>query len=120
MTYDKTTKNKILAYATAHNISAASVKFELSRSTIQKWFKESQPNYVKAERKPFFHKLDPQLLESYVLEHPHLTCFQYGEYFGVSAVAIFNALRKLGFSFKKRNFSTKNEMKLNEQNIKKR
>jgi transposase len=120
MTYDKTSKKKILAYAEQYGRSKAISKFNIARETLYTWIRESQPGYVKPERKAFFRKLNPKDLENYVLQNPELTCEQIGLHFGVSSTAVNNALHKLGFSFKKRNFSTKSEMKPSEQNIKKK
>lgn len=120
MTYDKTSKNKILTYAKKYTKTSAIKKFDISRSTLYAWLKELEPDYIKPERKSFFRKVDPELLEIYVQENPNMTCEQIGQYFDVSGTAINKALEKLGFSFKKRNFSTKNVMKNKEKNTKKR
>lgn len=47
MTYDKTTKKKVLSYGEQHNASAAILKFDISRGTYYKWIKESKDDYVK-------------------------------------------------------------------------
>ncbi|WP_407350372.1 IS630 transposase-related protein [Lactococcus garvieae] len=120
MTYDKTTKKKILSYGAGHTASEAIVKFDISRGTFYRWLKESQEGYVKPKRKPFFRKLDPEKLKQYVLENPNLTGEQIGIKFGTSGTAVIKALHKLNFSFKKRSFSTENEMNRSEQNTKKK
>jgi transposase len=119
MTYDKTTQAKILAHAQATTISEAAQKFSVSRLSIYRWRTELEADYVKPERKAFFHKLNPTEVKAYVESNPNQTCAQIGEHFGASDVGVLKCLKKLGFSFKKRSFSTQNEMKPNEQNIKK-
>lgn len=120
MTYDKTTKKKIMTYAHENGFANAIKKFSVSSATLAAWHKQEQPGYVKPARKKFFRKLNPDLLKVYVEENPDLTCAQYGQHFDVSDVAVLKCLHKLGFSFKKRTFSTKNEMKKNEPTIKKK
>lgn len=120
MTYDITSKNKIIRYAKTHTNQAAIKKFDISSATLYAWLKELESGYIKPERKQFFRKVDPELLEIYVNENPNLTCEQIAQHFGVSATAINNALKKLGFTFKKRNFSIKNEMNIYVKNTKKR
>ena len=110
MTYDKTTKKKILQYATKHGHRTAIKKFQISSATLYVWFKQSEPDYVKPERKAFFHKLNPEEIKKFVKQHPDCTLAQIGSKYGASEVAVYNCLKKLGFSFKKRNFSIKNEM----------
>jgi len=120
MTYDKTTKKKILAYSKEHGPCAAIKKFSISSATLYVWIKQESPDYVKPPRKQFFHKLNPIEVQAYVEKNPNLTCAQIGLHFGASDVAVLNCLKKLGFSFKKRSFSTLNETKKNEPNIKKK
>jgi len=118
MTYDKTTRKKILAHAESHGVRATLRKFDVNSQTYYAWKKQEAEGYVKPERKSFYRKMNPLELKSYVEENPNQTLVQIGEYFGVSDVAVLKALQKLGFSFKKRNFSTPNEMKQKERLIK--
>ena len=119
MTYDKTTKKKILAYTETHSRSETIRKFDIARQTLYTWIRESKPDYVKPVRKTFFRKVDPELLKGYVTQNPNLTCDQIGVHFDVSGTAINNALHKLGFSFKKRSFSTQSATKKSVKHIKK-
>jgi transposase len=119
MTYDKTTKKKILKYADENGARAAIKKFSISSATLYVWKREQEPDYIKPERKAFHRKMDPEALRIYVLENPDLTCEQFGLHFGVSYVAVYKVLKKLGFSFKKRTFFTENEMRPRESNTKK-
>lgn len=118
MTYDKTSRKKILNYAEIHGVRPALKKFEISSATYYVWKAQEAPDYVKPPRKPFFRKMDPAELQAYVEANPDLTCAQIGLHFKVSDVSVFHALRKLGFSFKKRSFSIKSVTKKNGQNIK--
>jgi transposase len=111
MTYDKTSRKKILQYARENSRAEAIERFKISSQTLYAWLKAEEVDYVKPERKQFFRKLDPEQLKAYVMENPNQTCAQIGQHFGVSDVAVLKALRKLGFSFKKRNYSILNEMK---------
>lgn len=120
MTYDKTIKKKILQYARNHGHRAAIKKFEISSATLYVWFKQSEPDYVKPKRKAFFHKLNPEEVKNFVQDHPDSTLAQIGLKYGASEVAVYNCLKKLGFSFKKRSFYTKNEMSKNVPNTKKK
>ncbi|MDR1606754.1 MAG: transposase [Streptococcaceae bacterium] len=115
MTYDKTSKKKILKYARETSRAAAIERFKISSQTLYAWIKAETPDYVKPKRKQFFRKLGPKQLKIYVLENPNQTCAQIGQHFGVSDVAVLKSLRKLGFSFKKRNYSILNEMKQSER-----
>lgn len=120
MTYDTTTKRKILSHAQTHCVSEAAQKFSVSRLSIYRWRAELEEGYIKPQRKPFFHKLNPSELKAYVENNPNQTCAQMGEKFDVSDVAVLKCLKKMGFSFKKRSFSIEKEMNRSEQNTKKK
>jgi transposase len=111
MTYDKTSKKKILKYAEEHGHRAAIKKFSISSATLYIWIDQMRPDYVKPTRKSFFHKLNPDEVKRYVQQAPDSTLAQIGAHFGASSVAVYNCLKKLGFSFKERSFSTKNVTK---------
>lgn len=117
MTYDKTTKKKIMAYAEEHTASAAIEKFDISRSTFYSWKKEMAEGYIKPERKAFYRKLNPEEVYQFVQKNPELTTAEIADHFGnVTSEAVRICLRKLGFSFKKRSFSIRKEMNKNDKN----
>lgn len=99
MTYDKTSRNKIMAHSRTHRFSETIQKFEVDRKTLMKWFKQEQEGYTKPERQSFYRKMNPELLRLEVLENPDCTLAQLGRQFEVSESAVYKALIKLGFSF---------------------
>ncbi|GAX47875.1 IS630 transposase-related protein [Pseudolactococcus reticulitermitis] len=119
MTYDKTTQNKVLAYGEKHGVRKALRKFDISQVAYYNFKKRASSDYISPSRKTYFKKLDPTKLKQFVIENPDRTLKEMGEHFKVSHVSVWKALKKLNFSFKKRSFSTENEMKQNDQNTQK-
>lgn len=63
-------------------------------------------------------KVDPQALLEYVKSHPEQTLKQIGAHFNVTDVAIFQRLRKLGYSYKKKPSPMRKPMKKSDKPMK--
>jgi len=83
----------------------------VSIGAIQKWEKRlAETGEIK--NKPVKHpfkKIDPEKLKTYMERHPDAYLKEIAEEFGCSAPAVLKALRRLGFTRKKRQSVLKNK-----------
>jgi len=93
--------------------------FDISRSTVYRWIKRSYlgilqptPNINKSPK-----KIIPNLLEDYIKQNPNKTLDEIAQYFQVKAPSIYYRIKKLNYTYKKKTFSTKKEMRKNEKNL---
>ena len=96
--------------------------FNISRSTVYRWIKRSYldilaptPNTMKTPQ-----KIVPAVLEDYIKNNPDATLKDIADKFEVSISSIYYRIKKLNYSYKKKSYSTQNEMKRKEQSSKKR
>lgn len=84
--------------------------FHISLSAINRWHQLHVKTGKLEDKKPCrrFKKLNPEMLRAYVSEHPDAYLKEIGEAFGCSDTAVLNALRRLGFTRKKRRNATGN------------
>ena len=78
--------------------------FKISRDSVERWEKLEKENRLEAldnkKRKP--KKLDGEKLKVYIKKNPDKTLSEIGAKFGASAVAVFNRVKSLGISYKKK------------------
>jgi transposase len=95
--------------------SEAVERFRVSRPSIVRWLQRKRTiGAISAQpqgRKRGSSCIDGAAVKAYISEHPEQTLQEIGNHFGVSGVAIWKRLRQLGYTFKKRLFSTKNAAK---------
>jgi len=73
-------------------------RFSVGIASVKRWSKRLEPKpYVR--KKP--RKLDPAALAQDVIDHPDAYQYERAARFGVSPKAIWQALRKLGVTYKK-------------------
>ena len=87
-----------------HTQRSCATVFDLHRSTIYRWWKRyrSEGHVTARKRLGRQGKVDPQALAQYVKAYPEKTLKQIGAHFDVSDVSIYNRLKQLGFSYKKK------------------
>jgi transposase len=101
-------RQKVLEFVEkSSSIPEAVEIFGVSRDTIYKWKRRAQADELapksRAHKKPY--KLDYQLLMEYVERHPDAFLHEIAAHFGVSHGGIFDALKKMGISRKKKAFT---------------
>lgn len=92
---------------------------QIDKSTIYRWYKTFR---ISGEMKPKSYnqnqdrvKIDLSKIEEIITKEPSLTLWQIARKIGnVTNVTVFNAIKKLGYSFKKSHGYIKNEMKKEE------
>jgi transposase len=101
MTYDIQFSKKVLQYSDKHGVRSALRKFSISSDTYYRMKKRTAPDYVKVKQIRAFRKVDPEKLKAMALENPNFILADFAEAFHCSIPAVYYALKKLGFSFKK-------------------
>jgi len=98
----------------------ASRRFNVCRPTIDQWLLlKKETGKLEAPPMPprSWRKLNPEALVAYVEAHPDGMLEDYAEHFQTSPSGIWRALKRLKFTRKKRQLSTKNGTKINVQNF---
>lgn len=114
-------REKVINYLKkGHSQRSCAEVFSLHLSTVQRWWARytSEGHFNPRKRLGSKGKVDPQTLVDYVKAHPEQTLKQIGSHFGVADVSIFQRLKKLGFSYKKKPLSTWKQTKKNAKPIK--
>lgn len=112
--YSLDLRKRVIKYLRDGNsVKTTSKVFEISMRTIFNWKKLSRINNLKPKnnkiRRP--QKINQEALELYINNNPEQTLEQIAKYFKVSIPAIYYHIKKLNFTYKKKNFSIKKEMK---------
>ena len=101
------------------SITEASKLFDIDRRTIHRWIVRDKVGKLEPfkgnVKKP--KKLNPIIIEKYITKHPEETIQQIAKHFNVWYQAIYYHIKKLNFTYKKKNSSTQKEMKKEEKNI---
>jgi transposase len=80
----------------------AARRFNVGRDTVYRYLKAAQNDRLAPQpRKAYWKKLNPEKLRKEVQRHPDATLMAYTQRFGVSHVAVWKTLRKLGITLKK-------------------
>jgi transposase len=97
----------------------ASELFNVGIATIYRWVRQKkEKGHVEPHHREYvYRKLDYNLLEKYVKEHPDYFLLEIADHFSVTEQAIFYALKKLKITRKKRTSSTKNGMRKKEKSF---
>jgi transposase len=98
-----------------HSKAEAARVYGLSWRSVLRWEQREADNNLAplGNQKPRNRKLDAVAVKEFIHKHPDKTLKEIGEYFGVSAVAVFKRVRALGLTYKKKSFCTKSVMKKN-------
>jgi len=103
VSYSMDLRERVVEHVRLHNKKSASEIYKVSRPTINKWL-EYEKRYKslaagKAEGRRS--EIDPVKLKAYIDKHSDHYLREIALEFGVSYVAIHNALKRLGISRKK-------------------
>ena len=113
--YSEDLRERVIKYMEdGHKKSEASNVFGVDRRTIYTWekLKEEQGHLRRRPiYKPKYKKMNPKDLIKYVEENPDKTQKEIAEHFGVKAPSLWEALKKLNITRKKRPHATKKLMK---------
>lgn len=108
MTYSLDLRKKVIAYVEAGNsIISASKIFSIGERTVRRWItlkQETDDIIPRARGGGYPAKIDLAQLKEYVDSNPNETLTEIGEKFFVSHAAIWLALRKIGYVYKKNTF----------------
>lgn len=118
--YSLDLRKRVIKYLKkGHSKKKASKVFQITTRTIYNWEKLDKKGELKPKnnliRKP--KKIDKKDLEKYILKHPEKTIQQTADHFNVWYQAIYYHIKKLGFTYKKKNFFTQKGMKKEEKNM---
>lgn len=96
--YSTDLRERVVAFAKKNGTTEASRMFGVNRQTVYNWLMQLQPK-VRAKRTP--HKLPDAQVLSALSERPDATLAELAKPFGVTSIAVFKALKRLGISRKK-------------------
>lgn len=123
MGYSVDLREKALEYYNeCKNITQTCKTFKIARSTLYGWIRLHTENgsLEPKTRTEFKTKIDYEELRILVKEQPDAFLREYAEHFDVTAVAIFDALKKLKITRKKRLLHIKKLTQKNKNNLKKK
>lgn len=117
--YSLDLRTKIIKYIEKGNsVNKTSETFGIAVRTIFYWKALHEKNELKPKnnsvRKP--KKVNPETLKKYIKNNPEKTIQQIADHFNVCGQAVFYRIKKLNFTYKKKNSYIKKEMKKEEQN----
>lgn len=121
MAYSVDLREKALEfYYECNNITKTCKTFKITRSTLYHWIKlhTETGNLEPKKRTEFKTKINYEELKELVKEKPDAFLREYAEHFGVTTVAIFDALKKLKITRKKRLLHTKKLIPKNKKHLK--
>ena len=122
MGYSVDLREKALEYYyECKNITKTCNTFKISRSALYSWIKlhTEKGNLEPKARTDYPTKIDYEELQNLVKENPDAFLKEYAEHFGVTAVAIFDALKKLKITRKKRPLHTRKQIQRNKRSLRK-
>lgn len=93
-----------------HTQKEAAALFKITPKCVSKWLKlraQGKLQAVPVPRSP--HKLFLEPLKEYIDEHPDSTLAEAANHFNCGINAVFKALRKLGYTYKKNKKSIRKE-----------
>ena len=102
-------RQKVLEYIEKGGKKVDAIKlFNIGESTLYQWLRRAKRGELApkpgGQKKPY--KIDSERLREYVAEHPDAFLHEIAEVFGVSHGGIFDALKRLGISRKKKHTPT--------------
>lgn len=109
--YDLDFRKAVLKYVDeGHSQRAAAKFFNITARCVSKWLKLREQGKLQAVHVPRSpHKLFLEPLKEYIDAHPDSTLAEIAKHFNCGINAVFKALRKLGYTYKKNKKSIKNE-----------
>ena len=105
--YSKDLRERALKYLqNGHTYAETMEVYSVGKSALWRWKKmlEEQGNLDDKPRGAYFKKIDPKKLTAYIEEHPDAYLHEIAEIFSCSAAAVCKALKRLGYTNKKRNY----------------
>jgi transposase len=119
-TYSIDLREKVLSYTKkGGGKREASKLFEIGEATIYRWIKLSEEGSLSPKKRTaFYQKVDSNMLREYVGENPDHTLKQISGALNLGATTVFDWLKRMKITRKKRPRFTKNAMKKNELNLK--
>lgn len=118
--YSVDLRERVLDFLKRNNDKkVASQLFKVGIATIYRWVRQQkEKGHLEPHRREYvYRKLDYQLLEKYMEDHPDDFLFEIADHFSVTIQAIFYALKKLKITRKKRTSFTKNGMRKKEKHL---
>lgn len=108
MTYPACFRKKVLAYKGKHNLSirATAKHFKIGINSVVRW--QTQPEPAKTKSRPSI-KIPEDALRKDVEQYPDDFLYERAERFGVTAVGIHLALKRLKLSRKKNTKTSKRQ-----------
>ena len=120
--YSQDLRDRVINFIRLGNTQVSAAKlFSLNLSTVNKWYLRyrREGNCNPRARLGAKRKLDVEDLANYITLNPDTKLQDLAKKFGVSIWGIYYWLKKLGFSYKKKPFSTWKRVKKREKNIQK-
>jgi len=105
MAYDEKYRKRTIEYIEeGHTYKETCLTFKLSSSTLYKWLKQYRKDGSYSKRKAKAHptKIDPAKLAAYFKAYPDAYQTEMAKEFGCTPAAVCIALKRLGYSRKKR------------------
>ena len=113
-------RKRVIDYVNAgHTAKEAAAIFSINQSSVYRWKKllkeTGSLKVIPTPRGP--HKLFLEPLKEYVDAQNSTTLEKIGKHFGCTASAVWNALNKLGYSYKKNRKNIKSGMKNKDKHL---
>lgn len=104
MSYDGKFRKRALEYLEDHAFRETAEIFGVTTRTLSKWKKQYKltGNLESSYAKTRLRKIDPNKLKQYIEEHPDAYQYEIAEEFDCTQQAVQAALKRLGFTRKKR------------------
>jgi putative transposase len=115
MAYPEKLRQAALNYLDkGHSYVQTAATFGIGTTTLWKWIKKLRGEGTLKDATPQrpWKKIDPVALEAYVKDNPDKMIKEYAQHFAVATSTMHNALKKLGFTRKKKLNTTKSGKKL--------
>ena len=109
--YSKDLRERALKYLLeGHTYAETMEVFNIGRTALWRWknMLEKQGNLDNKPRGEYFKKIDPKKLSAYLEEHPDAYLYEIAEIFNCSSAAVCKALKRLGYTNKKKALLIKN------------
>jgi transposase len=107
----------VMYYVAGHTAAEVKEVFGIARSTLYDWIARAEAGYPKSPKRTFERKINLATLQQALEEKPDSELSDLAKLFDCTLQAIFYALKRMGYTQKKRRLHTRKSQKKHAQNI---
>lgn len=93
-------------FAAGHTAKEVCAIFKVARSTLYEWSEQAVSGFPETVRRTYVRKIDKEVLKKALEEKPDSELAELAALFGCTPQAISNALKRMGYTRKKRRLHT--------------